>query len=87
MQKIESELPLLESPAALARLLMTWRGTVRPKVAPQSTRPIRTQRVCSCGACARCRDNARWERIFNEKFADPSYYGGIKMRQNSSLAR
>ena len=39
---------------------------------------------CSCGVCARCRDNARWERIFREKFADPSYYnGGLIIRRTS----
>jgi hypothetical protein len=29
---------------------------------------------CACGACQACLENARWERIFNEKFADHSYY-------------
>jgi hypothetical protein len=29
---------------------------------------------CHCGACHSCTENARWERIFNEKFADPTYY-------------
>jgi hypothetical protein len=29
---------------------------------------------CACGACQTCLENARWERIFNEKFADHSYY-------------
>jgi len=49
------------------------------------TRQYRS-RVCACGGCARCQDNARWNRIFDEKFADPSYYGGIFVRHNSSLA-
>lgn len=43
-------------------------------------------RTCSCGACRQCRDNARWERIFNEKFADRAYYGRVQIRHNSSLA-
>jgi hypothetical protein len=34
---------------------------------------LRRQR-CTCGACQPCLENARWERIFNEKFADHSYY-------------
>lgn len=40
--------------------------------APQrrSTPPRR----CSCGVCYTCRENARWEQIFQEKFADPTYY-------------
>ena len=29
---------------------------------------------CHCGHCERCQDNAKWERIFEEKFADPDYY-------------
>ena len=31
-------------------------------------------RRCACGSCYTCRENARWERIFQEKFADPNYY-------------
>ncbi len=33
------------------------------------------RRRCRCGECGECRENARWERIFTEKFADPNYYG------------
>lgn len=29
---------------------------------------------CGCGACQSCLENARWEKIFNERFADHSYY-------------
>jgi hypothetical protein len=31
---------------------------------------------CRCGACAVCRDNARWERIFQEKYGqqEREYY-------------
>jgi hypothetical protein len=37
--------------------------------------PRRHQRIiCRCGHCQCCVDNARWERIFAEKFADPTYY-------------
>lgn len=36
-------------------------------------RPGRTRR-CQCGKCVQCLENARWERIFAEKFADPTYY-------------
>jgi hypothetical protein len=32
------------------------------------------RRHCQCGRCRGCLDNARWERIFAEKFADPNYY-------------
>lgn len=29
---------------------------------------------CKCGQCRQCLEDARWERIFAEKFADPTYY-------------
>jgi hypothetical protein len=47
------------------------------------------QRHCAsgkCGRCWRCLDNARWERIFNEKFADPDYYTATATRNGSSLS-
>lgn len=42
-------------------------------------------RRCNCGICPTCVDNARWERIFQEKFADPNYYD-VPPRRGSSLA-
>jgi len=47
---------------------------------------MRQRRSCACGTCKWCLDNARWDRIFNEKFADPDYYGRLTVRQNSTLA-
>jgi hypothetical protein len=41
---------------------------------------------CSCGACAFCMDNARWERIFADKFADPTYYAPRLPRLGSTLS-
>lgn len=41
---------------------------------------------CQCGQCKWCLDNARWDRIFNEKYADPTYYSGLMIRQASTLA-
>jgi hypothetical protein len=40
---------------------------------------------CRCGHCGVCTDNARWERIFTEKFADPSYYNRKQVRNASPL--
>ena len=40
---------------------------------------------CNCGACSTCQDNARWEAIFNAKFADPDYYKSRPLRSGSSL--
>jgi hypothetical protein len=40
---------------------------------------------CRCGQCPQCLDNARWERIFKEKFADPDYYARRVTRISSPL--
>jgi hypothetical protein len=40
---------------------------------------------CRCGQCPRCRDEARWDRIFNERFADPDYYKERPMHFGSSM--
>jgi hypothetical protein len=42
-------------------------------------------RRCRCGACPRCLEEARWERIFNERFADPDYYKQRPTHFGSSL--
>ena len=44
------------------------------------------RRRCACGNCAACVDNARWERIFEAKFADRDYYTRPVMRQGSPLS-
>lgn len=36
--------------------------------------PYRPRMECKCGKCCECRENARWERIYQAKFADPHYY-------------
>jgi len=53
----------------------------RPRLTTRSSR-----RHCQCGACAKCQENARWDRIFNEKFADPHYYKRQPVRHTSSLS-
>ena len=52
--------------------------------APRLARKDRTVR-CKCGRCQQCLDNARWERIFAEKFADPDYYTGSVIHTASPL--
>jgi|HubBroStandDraft_2_1064218.scaffolds.fasta_scaffold290020_1 hypothetical protein len=42
--------------------------------------------ICRCGYCPRCLDNARWERIYEERFADPSYYRQFGIRSSSPLS-
>ena len=59
-----------------------------PASAPRRTEAGKVQRrqCCQCGHCKWCLDNARWERVFNEKFLDPMYYGRLTVRHNSTLA-
>jgi hypothetical protein len=60
-------------------------GRVPVKKMDRLSRPER-RRYCGCGQCEWCLSNARWDRIFNDKFADPSYYGHLVVRHNSTLA-
>jgi hypothetical protein len=42
---------------------------------------------CHCGECRNCQENARWERIFQEKFANSDYYHhDIRIRYASPLS-
>jgi len=75
---------------AMIAQLMDRAATVRPvrmhraerRSAPaRRTRPRR----CACGKCRTCLDNARWETVFQQKFADPNYYSLHPPRQCSSL--
>lgn len=36
--------------------------------------PKPRRRSCKCGICNQCVEDARWERIFAEKFEDKDYY-------------
>jgi len=42
-------------------------------------------RHCKCGGCKFCLENDRWNRIFEAKFADPTYYSGPIIRHSSAL--
>lgn len=55
---------------------------IEPLAAPRRVQSPR----CRCGVCATCVENARWERIFQEKFADPGYYGFRAPSPVSSLS-
>jgi hypothetical protein len=50
----------------------------------RSSHKIRSAR-CGCRRCPRCLEDARWERIFAEKFADPDYYRQLITRTSSPL--
>jgi hypothetical protein len=47
--------------------------------------PKHKSRLCRCGVCGACQDNERWNRIFDAKFADPNYYGGLEIRHRSPI--
>ena len=69
----------LASPESIRALMPVERNPTpvcRRRGAPDSVRPAnRNRRMrCKCGRCPQCLDDARWERIFAEKFADPDYY-------------
>ncbi len=52
--------------------------------------PAKSRRAsgrCQCGQCRNCQENARWERIFQEKFANSDYYHhDIRVRYASPLS-
>ncbi len=48
--------------------------------------PLAKRRHCKCGTCESCLDNARWDRVFREKFEDPDYYKPRSLHQGSSLS-
>ena len=63
------------------------RPHLRGGIAPTPMRDASRQRSrCTCGGCTCCVENARWERIFNEKFADPDYYCPRPATMGSSLS-
>jgi hypothetical protein len=77
----------LANPEIIAQLLAEQRPPRRSRLAAT---PIRAshptaKRRCQCGSCAFCTENARWDRIFQEKFADPNYYKGAAIRFSSPL--
>lgn len=102
MAVIAPDVLVLEAPAELAAIFAMWLEPTlqkpgrRDSIQPRHTRFVadaepapkgRAQcRSCGCAVCGRCRDNARWTRVYDEKFAAPSYYHDLKLRYNSSLA-
>ena len=72
----------------IAALLAAQKQAQRPTTTPRLRLVGRTGRRhrCQCGSCSTCVENARWEKIFNEKFADPNYYKSQPVRHTSSLS-
>jgi hypothetical protein len=57
----------------------------RPAQSPE-IQPASRSVHCACGKCRRCVDDARWERIYREKFADADYYADRPPVRGSSLS-
>ena len=54
---------------------------------PHPAKSRRASGRCRCGQCRTCQENARWERIFQEKFANSDYYHhDIRVRYASPLS-
>jgi len=80
----------LSSPESIRALMQVYGNPtpVRPRRGAQdAVRPASKGRRmrCRCGQCHQCLDNARWERIFAEEFADPDYYARRVTRIASPL--
>jgi hypothetical protein len=80
----------LTNPEVIAQLLAEQQRTPRrarptPQPSPMAESRPQIRQRCQCGVCAGCRENARWDRIFKEKFADPDYYSGVAVKFSSSL--
>ncbi len=87
----------LSDEKVLETLLQSWEreqikkagrpaGARKRPVLPESA-PRAARRRCRCAKCGTCLDEARWERIFQEKFADPDYYTPKPIAFLSSLSR
>jgi hypothetical protein len=60
---------------------------VDPVVQTHAAKSRRASGRCRCGQCRSCQENARWERIFQEKFANSDYYHhDIRIRYASPLS-
>jgi hypothetical protein len=72
----------------IAALLAAQKQTQRPPATQRVRLVARSARRhrCHCGTCSTCLENARWDRIFNEKFADPNYYKAQPVKHTSSLS-
>ena len=53
---------------------------------PAIKHPMKRCQSGKCRECGECLENARWERIFAEKFADPGYYNRPVVRTVSPLS-
>lgn len=79
----------LSSPESIRSLIADFEDPTRvqQRHASEVARLARKGRKkrCKCGHCKQCLDEARWDRIFTEKFADPTYYNHIVIHTTSPL--
>ena len=79
----------LTSPELIAALMNTGAhgAQARARTAPDtSLTPRKARKIrCQCGKCSQCLENARWERIFKEKFVDADYYTRRQVQCSSPL--
>jgi hypothetical protein len=69
-----------------AKSVSTTPGGLMQLLSNSTANPQRRCATGKCNACFTCVDNAKWERIFNEKFADPDYYRAPQSRNGSTLS-
>jgi hypothetical protein len=89
-----NQLPWLDNPSSAEQPsvpAIDTKSSVAPAGQPVEAPPPRRMRRgsnrCRCGRCHNCLDNARWERIFREKFANADYYkNGVHVRYASPLS-
>jgi len=80
----------LSDPQLIQALLAGVVRSTRPAaekyraISPRPAKAVSRPR-CTCGECAQCKEDQRWESIFNAKFADPNYYADRPVRHASSL--
>ena len=80
----------LADPSSIAALILNEQLTERPyprrgDIHRDPVRATKGRRLCRCGACTQCLEDAKWERIFSEKFADADYYKPRSVWGGSSL--
>ena len=80
----------LSSEESIRAFVRTFEDPIRVRRrhgARDAAQPARRERRvrCQCGQCHQCLEDARWERIFAEKFADPNYYTRRVIRCSSPL--
>jgi hypothetical protein len=79
------------SDSATIRALLDYRDQHPPHRKKKTTADVQVAYVgrpkhrCRCGQCSSCVEAAKWERIFQEKFADPDYYQQRPTLLGSSL--